>query len=236
MKTSIVIAAGALCLLTAPAAASPRQYNRGYHDCLAGRYDEDEARSRAYRDGCRDAEREQGRGGEPSPGGGWTRTQARARNGARAEAVRARNGARAAARPWTERRRTRSRRPPSGRHPQRQRHGSRAGPGHDGERRIPERRHRSARRRDLRLLLQPRDRGMRAGRRHERPGGRRGPDFEIRAAVEVCSRARLGRGGAIDDRALRSLRPDRVVRRLLERAERSATRPASREAPISAST
>lgn len=72
MKTSIVIAAGALCLLAAPAAASPRQYNRGYHDCLAGRYDEDEARSRAYRDGCRDAEREQGRGGEPSPGGGWS--------------------------------------------------------------------------------------------------------------------------------------------------------------------
>ena len=66
MKTLIGIAAASLCLApAAPAAASPREYNRGYYDCLAGRYDED-ARSHAYRQGCRDAQHEQERG----PGGG----------------------------------------------------------------------------------------------------------------------------------------------------------------------
>ena len=52
MKTFIVIAAGMLSLAhVAPAAAQPREYNRGYYDCLAGRYDE-EAHSHAYRQGC----------------------------------------------------------------------------------------------------------------------------------------------------------------------------------------
>ncbi len=71
MKTQIVaIAAGALCLaLAAPAAASPREYSRGYYDCLAGRYDQEDD-SHAYRQGCRAAQREQGRG--PDDGGaGW---------------------------------------------------------------------------------------------------------------------------------------------------------------------
>lgn len=70
MKTEIAVAAGLLVLtLATPAAASPREYNRGYTDCSNGRYDED-AQSRAYREGCRDARREQG--GEPGGGGpGW---------------------------------------------------------------------------------------------------------------------------------------------------------------------
>lgn len=68
MKTEIAVAAGLLVLaLAAPAAASPREYNRGYRDCLNGQFDEDEG-SRAYREGCRDAQREQGGGGGPP---GW---------------------------------------------------------------------------------------------------------------------------------------------------------------------
>jgi len=68
MKTEIAVAAGLLVLaLAAPAAASPREYNRGYRDCLNGQFDEDEG-SRAYREGCRDAQREQGGGGG---GQGW---------------------------------------------------------------------------------------------------------------------------------------------------------------------
>ncbi len=60
MKTEIAVAAGMLVLaLSAPAAASPREYNRGYYDCSNGQFDED-AQSRAYREGCRDAQREQG--------------------------------------------------------------------------------------------------------------------------------------------------------------------------------
>jgi len=58
MKTLIATAAALLSLAqAAPAAAQPREYNRGYYDCLAGRYDEEE-RSHAYRQGCRAAERE----------------------------------------------------------------------------------------------------------------------------------------------------------------------------------
>ena len=42
MKTEIAVAAGMLVLaLSAPAAASPREYNRGYYDCSNGRFDED---------------------------------------------------------------------------------------------------------------------------------------------------------------------------------------------------
>lgn len=79
MKTEIAAAAGLMVLaLAAPAAASPREYNRGYNDCLNGQYDED-AQSRSYREGCRDAQREQGGGGPPpgswgpngGQGGGW---------------------------------------------------------------------------------------------------------------------------------------------------------------------
>jgi hypothetical protein len=69
MKTVIVIGAGMLSLAhIAPAAAQPREYNRGYYDCLAGRYDE-EARSHAYREGCRAAHREREAGEEDGEGG-----------------------------------------------------------------------------------------------------------------------------------------------------------------------
>ncbi len=61
MRTLIAIAAGTLALLVAaPAAvAGPPEYNRGYYDCLAGRYDEDQ-NSRSYRQGCRAAQDERG--------------------------------------------------------------------------------------------------------------------------------------------------------------------------------
>ncbi len=61
MKLSIVIAAGAVVVSLAPQAAvsGPAEYHRGYRDCLAGRYDEDED-SRSYRSGCRDAQDERG--------------------------------------------------------------------------------------------------------------------------------------------------------------------------------
>jgi hypothetical protein len=69
MKTFIVIGAGMLSLAhVAPAAAQPREYNRGYYDCLAGRYDE-EAQSHAYREGCRAAQREREAGEEDGGGG-----------------------------------------------------------------------------------------------------------------------------------------------------------------------
>lgn len=66
LKLSIAIAAGAVFLSLAPqtAVASPAEYNRGYYDCLAGRYDEDDE-SRSYRRGCRDAQEE--RGGDEQP-------------------------------------------------------------------------------------------------------------------------------------------------------------------------
>lgn len=60
MRTLIAIATGTLALSSAiPVAAqyAPREFDRGYHDCLAGRYDQDEY-SHAYRQGCRAAERE----------------------------------------------------------------------------------------------------------------------------------------------------------------------------------
>lgn len=63
MKFLIAIAAGAVFLSAAPqaAVAGPHEYNRGYHDCLAGRYDEEEADdSRSYRQGCRAARDEGG--------------------------------------------------------------------------------------------------------------------------------------------------------------------------------
>jgi hypothetical protein len=61
MKLSIAIAAGAVVLSLGPqaAVAGPAEYHRGYHDCLAGRYDEDDD-SRSYRQGCRDAQEEGG--------------------------------------------------------------------------------------------------------------------------------------------------------------------------------
>lgn len=73
MKIEIAVAAGMLVLaLSAPAAASPREYNRGYYDCSNGGFDED-AQSRAYRQGCRDAQREQEAepGDAPPPRPGW---------------------------------------------------------------------------------------------------------------------------------------------------------------------
>jgi hypothetical protein len=66
MKLSIAFAVGAVILSLTPqtAVAGPAEYRRGYHDCLAGRYDEDDG-SRSYRQGCRDAREE--RGGEERP-------------------------------------------------------------------------------------------------------------------------------------------------------------------------
>ena len=63
MKSVITIAAGTLALsvATRAALAAPPEYNRGYSDCLAGRYDEGEAQySHSYRQGCRAAQEEQG--------------------------------------------------------------------------------------------------------------------------------------------------------------------------------
>jgi hypothetical protein len=68
VRTFIAIAAATLVLsLAAPAAvAGPAEYNRGYHDCLSGRYDEGAAQySRSYRQGCRAAQGEGG--GEERP-------------------------------------------------------------------------------------------------------------------------------------------------------------------------
>jgi hypothetical protein len=61
LKFSIAIAAGAFVLSLAPPAAiaGPAEYNRGYYDCLAGRYDDDDD-SRSYRQGCRAAQEEGG--------------------------------------------------------------------------------------------------------------------------------------------------------------------------------
>ena len=73
MKSLFALTAGALCVaLVAPAEASPRQYSRGYYDCLDGRPDPDE-QSRSYWQGCRAAERERGEGpyGDRAPGPGW---------------------------------------------------------------------------------------------------------------------------------------------------------------------
>ena len=65
MRTLIAIAAATLVLsAAAPAAvAGPPEYTRGYNDCLSGRYDERAAQySHSYRQGCRAAQQEQGRG------------------------------------------------------------------------------------------------------------------------------------------------------------------------------
>lgn len=73
MKIIIALTSAALALgLAAPAAAQPRsrEFNRGYYDCLAGRFDE-EGQNRAYRAGCRAAQRESDEegpeGGPPPP-------------------------------------------------------------------------------------------------------------------------------------------------------------------------
>ena len=65
-----------LPLAASQAVAGPQEYNRGYYDCLAGRYDEGQAQqSRSYRQGCRAAQ-EEGGGDEPPrhwrPEGGVT--------------------------------------------------------------------------------------------------------------------------------------------------------------------
>ncbi len=68
MRIPISVAAATLVLsLAAPAAvAGPAEYNRGYSDCLDGRYDEGAAQySRSYRQGCRAAQEEHG--GEEQP-------------------------------------------------------------------------------------------------------------------------------------------------------------------------
>jgi hypothetical protein len=59
----MAIAAGTFALLVVAraAVAGPPEYNRGYNDCLAGRYDEGAAQySHSYRQGCRAAQEEQG--------------------------------------------------------------------------------------------------------------------------------------------------------------------------------
>jgi len=75
MRITISFVAGALTLGAAAAAAAgygSREYNRGYYDCLAGRYDEEE-HGHAYRQGCRAAEVEReddaGRGCPPDVSG-----------------------------------------------------------------------------------------------------------------------------------------------------------------------
>ena len=67
MRTVIAIVAGTFALSVAAraAVAGPPEYNRGYNDCLAGRYDEAQ-NSRSYRQGCRAAKDE--RGGDEHPG------------------------------------------------------------------------------------------------------------------------------------------------------------------------
>lgn len=59
MKLFVAIAAGILALaVAAPASASSvsqREYKRGYNDCLAGRYDQ-EQHGASYKKGCRVAE------------------------------------------------------------------------------------------------------------------------------------------------------------------------------------
>jgi hypothetical protein len=60
LRVLIAVAASTIALsFAAPANAGygSREYNRGYYDCLAGRYD-DEQHDQPYRQGCRAAERE----------------------------------------------------------------------------------------------------------------------------------------------------------------------------------
>jgi hypothetical protein len=68
VRTLIAIAATTLVLSLAASAAiaGPPEYNRGYSDCLVGRYDEGAAQySRSYRQGCRAAQEEQGGDEQP---------------------------------------------------------------------------------------------------------------------------------------------------------------------------
>lgn len=68
VRTLIAIAAATLVLsVAAPAAvAGPPEYNRGYYDCQAGRYDEGAAQySHSYRQGCRAAQEESGGDEQP---------------------------------------------------------------------------------------------------------------------------------------------------------------------------
>ena len=63
MRSLIAIAAATVVLFCAapPAVAGPAEYNRGYYDCLAGRYEEGQGQqSRSYRQGCRAAQEEGG--------------------------------------------------------------------------------------------------------------------------------------------------------------------------------
>jgi hypothetical protein len=68
LRTVIAIATGtfALAIVARAAVAGPPEYNRGYNDCLAGRYDETQ-NSRSYRQGCRAAEDERRMDGRPRP-------------------------------------------------------------------------------------------------------------------------------------------------------------------------
>jgi hypothetical protein len=61
VRILIAVAGPTLVLsFAAPAAvAGPEEYNCGYYDCLAGRYDESQ-NSRSYRQGCRAAQEEGG--------------------------------------------------------------------------------------------------------------------------------------------------------------------------------
>jgi hypothetical protein len=72
LKISIAIAASAVALSLAPRAAQagPEEYDRGYHDCRSGRFDEDAYDdSRSYRHGCRAAREE--REGDERPQHHW---------------------------------------------------------------------------------------------------------------------------------------------------------------------
>jgi hypothetical protein len=63
LRTLIAVAAATLVLSfgTWAALAGPPEYNRGYNDCLSGRYDERAAQySHSYRQGCRAAQEEGG--------------------------------------------------------------------------------------------------------------------------------------------------------------------------------
>ena len=59
-RASLSRAAVGTLAFSVAAVAGPPEYNRGYSDCLAGRYDEGQSSSRSYRQGCRAAEDERG--------------------------------------------------------------------------------------------------------------------------------------------------------------------------------
>jgi hypothetical protein len=59
-----------LSFTAARAIAGPNEYNRGYYDCLAGRYDEGQD-SRSYRQGCRAAQEEGGTDERPHEWRQW---------------------------------------------------------------------------------------------------------------------------------------------------------------------